>query len=183
MKSIRSLQTQNTSIPILADDMTEFHAARLLLLVRVCGANDRLRGLTKMAKLDFFVRYPQFFEVVCRVLYKDVGHFTGTMESSMIRYHYGPWDQRYYDVLAYLRARNLVKVTKEGSTLDLILTPMGKETASILSEDDVFAELVERMRLVKKALGAKSGSQLKQLIYGVFSNEVLQLRLGEVIEP
>ena len=60
-----------------------------------------------MAKLDFFVRYPHFFQVVAKVLGKDIEYlstYTET-ESKMVRYHYGPWDQRYYHVLAYLEGK------------------------------------------------------------------------------
>ena len=56
MKSLRNFASQAAGLPLLADDVLEFHAARLLLLFRVCGTKDRIDGLTKMAKLDFFVR-------------------------------------------------------------------------------------------------------------------------------
>jgi hypothetical protein len=51
------------SLPLSADNIVEFHAARILLLISLCGTSNRIDGLTKMAKLDFFVRYPNFFAV------------------------------------------------------------------------------------------------------------------------
>ena len=66
MRSVHSISKVKRSVPILADDITEFHAARLLLLFHVCGTKGQIDGLTKMAKLDFFVRYPSFFSLICQ---------------------------------------------------------------------------------------------------------------------
>ena len=102
MKSARYLDTVPAARPLLADDILEFHAARLLLLFRICGTANRIDGLTKMAKLDFFVRYPDFFARACRTEGFQCDNLYRVIESSMIRFHYGPWDQRYYHILAYI---------------------------------------------------------------------------------
>ncbi len=107
MKSLQKLLNQNAGLPFVADDVLEFHAARLVLLIRYCGMRNRvtteyrIQGLTKMAKLDFFIRYPAFFKEVTTMEQEGVRD-TCPPESPMIRYQYGPWDQRYYQVLAYL---------------------------------------------------------------------------------
>jgi len=166
----------------VADDVLEFHAARLLLLLMLCGTKDRLQGLTKMAKLDFFVRYPQFFKEVCRHLGKDSSLPTDIVESSMVRFHYGPWDRRYYHVLAYLKAKALITVEKEGAAFIFQLTGLGRESARALSKKPAFTELVAHMRQVKDILGQKSGSALKKLVYQVFEDEIGEAKLGEVIK-
>ncbi len=56
-----SLHCYPAGLPLTADQITEFHAARLMLLLHLCGVKNRIEGLTKLAKLDFFVRYPAFF--------------------------------------------------------------------------------------------------------------------------
>ena len=61
MKAYRDVALHPSSQPLLADDLVEFHLARILLLLRLCGRGNRIAGLTKFAKLDFFVRYPDFF--------------------------------------------------------------------------------------------------------------------------
>ncbi len=66
MKSLKNINDLPAGVPLAADDLLEFHAARLLLLFKVCGVAGRIDGLTKMAKLDFFVRYPQFFNEACK---------------------------------------------------------------------------------------------------------------------
>ena len=63
MKSIKQIGFAPVSLPLSADNIVEFHAARILLLISLCGTGNRIDGLTKMAKLDFFVRYPDLFAV------------------------------------------------------------------------------------------------------------------------
>lgn len=182
MKSLASLSSEPAAVTLVADDVLEFHAARLLLLFRICGVKDTIDGLTKMAKLDFFVRYPQFFARVSAFLQKQPNRLVRPVESSMVRHHYGPWDKRYYHVLAYLEGKGLITVTKSGSTFQFQLTAIGKEAADALKEKSSFANLVQQMKAVKKELGSKSGSVLKKIIYQVFQEEVADKRLGEVIE-
>ena len=61
MKSAKQIAKVPAGVQLRADDIVEFHAARLLLLFDLCGTSGRIDSLTKMAKLDFFVRYPDFF--------------------------------------------------------------------------------------------------------------------------
>ncbi len=164
MKSINNLQKEPAGTPLLADDVLEFHAARLILLFSICGTAGKIDGLTKMAKLDFFVRYPQFFTIMCEHLGKipDVSH--QTVESSMVRFHYGPWDKRYYHILAYLEGKGLITITRKGNQFQFELTNLGRTKATLLSKAQSFTELTEHMKRVKKEFGSKSGATLKRLI-------------------
>lgn len=188
MKSLNRIGTQPVSLPLSADDVVEFHAARLMLLMNICGVAGRIDGLTKMAKLDFFARYPDFFEVARAAVAPANGdHDTSradsveAVESAMVRHHYGPWDKRYYHVLAYLEAKRLITVTKDGSSYRIALTDLGRERAKALAARPPFAPLVERMRQVKKTFGGKSGTFLKDLIYRLFDEEVGRRPMGKVI--
>jgi hypothetical protein len=179
MKSLTRLGAMPVSLPLAADDVVEFHAARLILLVHVCGVSGRIDGLTKMAKLDFFSRYPDFFDAV-QTPHKS--NNVGAVESSMIRYHYGPWDKRYYHVLAFLEATGLIRVTKNKKAYVMSLTNMGKEKAIALAALPSFKQTVSKMKEIKAAFGSRSGSSLKKMIYSFFDAEVGQLRHGEVIK-
>jgi hypothetical protein len=178
------------SLPLSADDIVEFHAARLLLLVDICGTGGRIDGLTKMAKMDFFARYPQFFEVARKAVTTVPPHvFNGkgspadlTVESAMIRHHYGPWDKRYYQVLAVLEAKQLITVTKKNRSFSIALTALGKNRTAALLARPSFHGLVERMKDIKRTFGGKSGNAIKDLIYELFKSEIAQRPLGEVIE-
>jgi len=181
MRSIRAIAAFPRAIPLAADDVMEFHAARLLLLLHHCGSGDTIHGLTKLAKLDFFVRYPAFFGRVANRLGRPVSTPEREPESAMVRHHYGPWDKRYYQVLGSLRACGLIAVQKSGNAYDFSLTALGKEKAESLSQREPFMPIVEHMQIVKKVLGRKSGTQLKSLVYDVFDVEVTQRKLGDVI--
>jgi hypothetical protein len=181
MKSLKNINDLPAGVPLAADDLLEFHAARLLLLFKVCGVAGRIDGLTKMAKLDFFVRYPQFFNEACKALGLETTSTGTTVESSMIRFHYGPWDDRYYHVLAFLEATGLLEVSKTNNTFTLKLTDKGQTAAKQLADDPAYDSLVAQMKRVKKTLGGRAGSSLKKLIYAVFEKEVGQRTLGETI--
>lgn len=182
MKSIDNLSKLPAGVSLFADDLIEFHAARLLLLLGICGISNRIDGLTKLAKLDFFVRYPQFFDKVCQDSGDPMKSASTSVESSMVRHHYGPWDHRYYEVLAYLRSRGLIQITKERKTYKFKLTEIGKQHVKQFKKDKSYEQLCEQMKRVKKKFGNKTGSALKSLIYEVFTQEVSDKSLGEVIE-
>jgi hypothetical protein len=180
MKSINHIGFAPASLPLSADNIVEFHAARILLLISLCGAGNRIDGLTKMAKLDFFVRYPGFFAAAKNDAVRDTAR-EESVESAMVRHHYGPWDKRYYHVLAYLEAKQLIAIAKKKNSYQITLTDGGKEKAAVLAKKASFASLVALMKAVKKEFGSKSGNTLKKLIYQLFDEEVGKKPLGEVI--
>lgn len=182
MKSMQELSKVPAGMPLLADDIVEFHAARLLLLLGICGVSNRIKGLTKLAKLDFFVRYPEFFDKAAAATNESIRSASKIVESSMVRYHYGPWDKRYYEILAYLRSRGLIQITQEKNTYVFELTSLGKAKVNLLKKQLPYKILCEQMRRVKEAFGGKAGSTLKNMIYKIFQEEVTNRTLDEVIE-
>lgn len=182
MNSIGRLGEISTGSSLPADSLIEFHASRILLLIFVCGTGKRIDGLTKMAKLDFFVRYPAFFASLSKALGKPVQDYSNEIESHMVRYHYGPWDKRYYRLLSYLKARNLITIVESGNRIDVTLTQLGARAASKLAKEEVYVDLVEHMRNVKQLLGHRTGNAIKALIYKTFDVEVAQSAMGKIIE-
>jgi hypothetical protein len=164
-----------------ADQVVEYHAARLLLLLLLCGTKNGIHGLTKLAKLDFFVRYPTFFDRASSELDESVRAGTDMNDSAMIRHHYGPWDPRYYQVLAYLEGRELITVEKEKKAFIFALTETGTQLARQLASAVAFTDMVRHMKAVRAVFGGKSGDWLKKLVYRVFDEEVAQLSRGQII--
>lgn len=188
VKSLKHIGMLPASLPLSADDILEFHAARLLLLLKYCGVSGRIDGLTKMAKLDFFSRYPAFFKVARSATAaadqnsnSNETKDEGAIESAMVRHHYGPWDKRYYHVLAYLEAKQLICISKDNSKYRLELTSLGNDCIKTISKRQSFLTLIDHMRQVKKAFGNKSGNTLKKLIYKLFEKEITSLSIGKVI--
>ena len=187
MRAYRDVALLPSSQPLLADDLVEFHLARILLLLRLCGRGNRIAGLTKFAKLDFFVRYPEFFErartstTATPATTTPADGAPARVESSMIRYHYGPWDKRYYQLLSQLAATGLVQVLKSGQTYNIELTERGVAYADRLREDDAFTTLAAQMQQVSQVFGGKNGTTLKNLIYETFEAEVADRPMGKEI--
>lgn len=182
MKSLSRLTNTPVTMPLLADDVVEFHAARILLLLKLCGVNGTIDSLTKLAKLDFFVRYPKFYAELCRARGIDYTPIDEGVESFMVRFHYGPWDQRYYHVLAFLEAKQVIKVTRHGRAFMIELTQSGDVIAQQLSTLPSFQVLCAHMHSVGVVLGHKSGTQIKNEIYDLFDKQVTALKLDSVIQ-
>ena len=183
MKRFKHLGETPISSALPAETVFELHAARMLLLLKHCGVRSRIDGLTKVAKLDFFVRYPAFFRKAALALDETVETPAGSStDSLMVRYKYGPWDNRYYHLLSYLESTGLVSIERVSRLYRISLTPKGEALAETIGEHSSYGALIQHMKNVKRTMGAKGGTTLKNLIYRHFESEVGQRPLGEVIE-
>lgn len=170
------------------DESIDFHAARILVLLRTCGDGTRgsIEGRTKLAKLDFFLRYPLFLGRAYEEMraadptlptWRPTGH---EVEAPMIRYRYGPWDPRYRQFLAFLQARNLIRITT--SKMEKVtLSAAGVKAAEEIIRKPSFEPIAERCLVLRNSLGQLSGTQLKDLVYDLFPTEVGDLRLWNEI--
>jgi len=176
------------------DDSIEFHASRILILLGLCSrdkiSRDKvgIKGRTKLAKLDFFLRYPVYLDKALEKLNIDKKKFTfeieesekHSVEASMIRYKYGPWDQRYYDIFAYLLGKELIEVNIIGGTDYFSVSDIGKSALKELLYTEAFQPLVSRCQVIKKVLGWRTGESLKNIIYKYFP-EIVNQPIGSLI--
>lgn len=176
MKSFGNLGVVPNGVPIPADQILEGHAARLLILLSETGTKGRINGLTKLAKLDFFLRYPEFLAKVTGTATPDL-----VPEPTMIRFHYGPWDPRYYQILPYLESRGLINIKHSKQAYAFMLTHSGYTLVSRLRSQPELDTTFSQAQAVGKEFGHKSGTQLKNLVYSTFETEVSNLALGEYI--
>ncbi|MCW2690804.1 MAG: hypothetical protein JWR37_5694 [Mycobacterium sp.] len=156
-----------------------YHQARVLLLVAAVasdpGHQRKLDGLTKLAKLDFLVRYPALASVVLDDLDGDEPkmHLSDhevaaptEVEDPMTRYKYGPWDDRYYPVVGALVSRGLLKYVKgRRGSVALTTTPAGKKFADDLTHDPLWTQIADRCEAVAEASAGLTGNALKERIY------------------
>lgn len=178
MRSFSTIARVPLGTPLPAETVVESHAARILILVSEAGIRRRISGLTKLAKLDFFLRYPEFLG---RIVEANRSVSAWAAEPTMIRFLYGPWDPRYYQVLPFLESRGLLAIGKNGRSYTFSLTDLGRAVVEKLGEDAAFVGTFEGARAVGKELGHMSGGQLKNLVYERFADEVAQLPLGQGI--
>ena len=166
------------------------HLARLLLLIDTFtdhNENKTVNGLTKLAKLDFLLRYPVYLEKALQennMSSKEVNvlnYERKSVESSMVRYRYGPWDYRYRRFINLLVGKGLASVFLDGRTIKISLTKSGIEKASILSNDNNYEDIVNRASIICRHFDM-GATRLKDFVYETFP-EIGTLRLGERIKP
>ena len=166
----------------------DLHISRLLLLT-VARARDKrhsIEGLTKLAKLDFLLRYPNSLERALKAANKaperaEVADFERTtIESKMVRFRYGPWDHRYRRWVALMVAKGLVTVNVQGRTVHLWPTELGLKLAADLANQQPLEALAKRADLVAKSFGGRTGSDLKNFVYETFP-ELTSMKWGQEI--
>jgi hypothetical protein len=156
-----------------------YHESRVLLLVNAvashAGHQRKLDGLTKLAKLDFLVRYPALAPSVIKAL--DVQdprlHLSPheraaptAVEAPMVRYKYGPWDDRYYSVVGALVGKGLLRFTRgRRGSVALKVTGEGRELSEELARTSTWAEVADRCAAVADATKGMTGTALKDAIY------------------
>ena len=173
-----------------AEGSDEFHGARLLVLLRAAGGKKgtkTVQGITKLAKMDFLLRYPNCLERVLRATQKDAKaadvkpYERNTVESKMIRFRYGPWDGRYRRWIGILAAKELLTTYASGKTVHVRLTTTGQAVADTIANQPEFEDVSKRSKLVVAAVGGMSGTRLKEFIYQEFP-EIVSMRWGQEIE-
>lgn len=166
------------ALTAMVDDLA-YHQGRVLLLVRAVanepGNGGKLDGLTKLAKLDFLVRYPALAPVVLDNLESsDPGLHLSESDLSdptvvadpMVRYKYGPWDDKYYPVIGALVSRGLVNYsTSRRGNVALVPTALGRTLAEDLAADPTWAGVDDQCRAVARSSAGLTGNALKDRIY------------------
>lgn len=173
---------------LLAERDDSQHVARLMLILRHLAekGDGTVAGITKLAKLDFLCRYPQYFqrfsdrvrsrpEVVELRPYENL-----TVENRMIRFRYGPWDPRYRRWISLLVSRGLAHAYTKGRTVHVGLTPGGVAVSEALASWDEFRDLDIRAEQLSRIAASKSGTQIKDIIYEIVP-ELGDLDWGERI--
>lgn len=175
------------SIVYELDRSEEYHIARLLLLLRAMQDYhpEGVEGLTKLAKLDFFLRYPTLLRKALlatgRKRVPEVeAHEELSVESSMVRFKYGPWDHRYKQLLLEMRSRRVVVLTAGSRAVFIHLEPGGDVLAQALVNSEVWSKVFERARLVASVFGDYKGTRLKDFVYKTFP-ELRTMRMNEEI--
>ncbi|WP_165070852.1 hypothetical protein [Paludisphaera rhizosphaerae] len=172
----------------------DYHLGRLLILLRSSDHQKNspatklkaVEGITKLAKLDFLLRYPTCLERALRLAKKNPNNAQvqprerTSIESKMIRFRYGPWDPRYRRWLGLLSARGLVQLQVSGKTVQIGLTDPGRDLADVFRGDPLYDDVKRRSDVIAKAFGGYSATKLKDFVYEVVP-EIIDLKWGEEI--
>ncbi|WP_354642915.1 hypothetical protein [Kitasatospora camelliae] len=173
-----SIDFDTLELALLRDDLA-YHQARVLLLVnavsKASGHTKKLDGLTKLAKLDFLLRYPALAPIVLEHLSDSDPRLSLSpeevstpteVEAPMVRYKYGPWDDRYYAIIGALVGRGLLRYAKgRKGSVALVATAEGRRLAEDMSAAPKWRALSERSEAIADASSGMTGNALKDLIY------------------
>jgi hypothetical protein len=147
--------------------------ARILLLINAFTTPAKsLEGRTKLAKLDFLLRYPSFMQRALAIRTSEQTMQVATeeehnIEGRMIRYRYGPWDPTYYSILGKLIGKGLIEAVPNNRGLSYRTTERGSLIAKSLAKEESWAETHVRVKLLKQNFNL-SGTALKNFIYQHF---------------
>jgi hypothetical protein len=169
------------------EDRDDLHLGRLLVLLNAFAKRDgsgTVNGLTKLAKLDFLLRYPVYLQRALEARHsqksaKVTDHEQKSVESKMVRFRYGPWDFRYRRFLNLLVGMGLANVSVDGRTVKIGLTQAGQDAATALGQTEAYQDIKERAKLLKGNLDL-TATNLMKFVYETFP-EIADLRLGEQI--
>lgn len=171
------------------DDAVDLHAARLVLLLNAFADADapgQIAGLTKLAKLDFLLRYPVMLQRALEAKGKAIRdvklqeHERTSVESEMVRYRFGPWDHRYREIINALTAKDLTTISIEGRTVVIALTRKGRDIADRLAADPLFEPYHRRSKMLRRHFDVTS-TTLMRFIYKTFP-EIVTLRSNQPIQ-
>ena len=170
------------------DAAPELHAARLLVLISAFSDADQtgaVEGLTKLAKLDFLLRYPVMLQRALEAKGRSTrevhleDHERLSVESEMVRYRFGPWDHRYREFLNILAGKGLIEVSVEGRKVVIAPTSRGQAVAKELAASPMFEDYFRRSGLLKRHFDLQA-TNLMRFIYETFP-EVISLRSNDRI--
>ncbi|MYB17315.1 MAG: hypothetical protein F4X41_09875 [Chloroflexi bacterium] len=156
--------------------------ARLLLLIEAFSRGNRvLEGRTKLAKLDFLIRYPSYFTRALQIRRPELSgaleQSQPDLESRMVRYRYGPWDPAYFAVLGRLIGKGLVQPAPFNRGIGYRATNEGRAIAVAIGDEAAWRDTADRIKLLRRHFDL-SGTNLKNFIYRHFP-EVTRATWGE----
>jgi len=167
----------------------DWHLARLMVLLNAASGtkkNKPVEGIMKLAKLDFLLRYPNCLERLLQITEGDIeaAHIQpferGNVEAKMVRFRYGPWDDRYRRWIGLLVARDLAQTYTKGKTVNVSLTQRGQDVAVQIAALDEYEDIAVRSQLIIDAVGSMKATKLKGFIYQIFP-ELIDMKWGEEI--
>jgi hypothetical protein len=83
-------------------------------------------------------------------------------QAPMVRYKYGPWDDRYYPVIGALVGSGLLAYTRgRRGSVARKCTPQGRALARALSTSAAWRDVAARCHAVAEHVGARTGSHLR----------------------
>ena len=164
--------------------------ARLLILFDVYSKrkdDNFIHGITKVVKLDFLLRYPTALEKALKRKKRDTKllkikeYERHLVESTMIKFKFGPWDNRYWSILSTMESMDLISVMKIDNVTSFKITPLGEEVVQGLNNYEEFKDYFKRSITINSVFGGLTAKGLVQKVYEL-RPELRNMKFGEEIK-
>lgn len=178
-----------TIINIDSDDIN--YLVRMLILIDTFAGkngNGKIEGITKLAILDFLLRYPaalnktleeqeiQGNKKVNKKKFQLQSYEVNSIDAKMMKFNFAPWDFKYRRIVSILKAKNLIKLQLEGKKNVLKITSKGSDTANKIKALKNYEYLIARCKIIKSVFGSWSQKKLIDMIYSTFP-EILKVKV------
>ncbi|MDQ0090114.1 putative type IV restriction endonuclease [Paenibacillus anaericanus] len=167
---------------IILDERDELHIIRILVLIyTLIGAKkDKVTiELTKLAKMDFLLRYPSALDSALLNLYKqkDVSITEAeknNIETNILSFRFSPWSSDFRRLMVLLNAKSLIKWEQRGKYLDIYHTPKGIELFKEVLKFKEFESMIKQSQAIKTNISNLSGLKLDSLLSKVLTELTLR---------
>ena len=150
--------------------------------------DEYIIGTTKVVKLDFFLRYPTVLEKALQAKKRVVKSINvkeferNLVESTMIRYKFGPWDDRYWSILSTMESLGIIKISKINGVTSFKITETGKDIITQLKNFEIFDDYFKRSGIVNSNFGDLTAKGIAKKVYEL-RPELRTMKFGEEIKP
>lgn len=137
-----------------AEENPRFHMSRLIILIS--AFDGHISGLSKLANLDFLLRYPAHAKAVLEHRHRSVSgmqildHEMANIENGAVMYKYGPWDFRYKALLVSMAALNTIKLSMADRAVSISLLEQGSCIANHLRNSPHWATVCARSEILHR---------------------------------
>lgn len=155
---------------ISLENHDELHTVRLLILISTLVGKKRETTIqiTKLAKLDFILRYPvALYKALNLVSLKDAlitESEKNNIESEMLAFNYSPWSSDFRRLLVLLTSRSLISWSSKGNRIELSLTERGKDFYNEVIRYREFTEIVQQSKSIKTNFSSLSMLKLDAIL-------------------
>lgn len=178
-----------TIINIDSDDTNNI--VRMLILLDTFagrGKNGKVQGITKLAILDFLLKYPAALDKVLekqeregnkainkkRVILQS--YEINSIDARMMKFNFAPWDLKYRRIVSILKAKDLIQIDIEGKKVVLGISNKGIDISRKLSDFNNYEYMAVRSKIIKTVFGNWSQRKLIDMMYLTFP-EILRVKV------
>ncbi|MFC3750099.1 hypothetical protein [Paenibacillus sp. GCM10012306] len=167
---------------IILDERDELHIIRILILIHSLIGNKKDKvtvELTKLAKMDFLLKYPSALDSALTNLnkQKDVSITEAeknNIETNILSFRFSPWSSDFRRLMVLLNAKSLIKWERRERYLDIYQTPKGLELYKEVLKYTEFKSMIKQSQAIKTNISNLSGINLDSLLSKVLTELTLR---------